>query len=502
VGASAGPRSSRCLDPGGWTLLFAGVRFGRSVPRAPSVLAPKRISARSRACCLLGGVLRRPGCWPSARPLFMSALVEPSRDAFQPLTSHVATRHRRVGSCFRPPASASCAALERTGSVSPRDQNRSTVPSFGGAISSVARRWRNDSRRLPSSRNLCLPPQIHTAFQPCTPDASRRRTESFVMPSLLRSSLTPAHRFARVPGLSPGPLRRKPRALRHATPPPLAAHPVWRWAPALRVSGSSSLRRADSPSCGLPCDSTRSTSPMHSTDFCFPLLSTTSTRAAFVPSISSKLAPRPFALGLHPGWRRLGDLTVQDVRSASAGGVGLVRGVLFRVLPMQPSLWHPCRFPVALAPFARSAIPPRPPRPWHAGGPWRSARHTIRDAFHRRPPAPCAGRTHSRKAVTWSFRCDEGVSVSSPAAAYSRTLEPRARRPSLNASRSGEMEVRPLLCAGHCPSTSATTSTTREHDLERPILARLDERALITMSPCRCVGPRFPCASFDVRGMR
>jgi len=40
---------------------------------------------------------------------------------------------------------------------------------------------------------------------------------------------------------------------------------------ALRVSGSSSLRWADSPSCGLPCDSTRSTSPMHSTDFCFPL---------------------------------------------------------------------------------------------------------------------------------------------------------------------------------------------------------------------------------------
>jgi len=39
---------------------------------------------------------------------------------------------------------------------------------------------------------------------------------------------------------------------------------------------------------------------MRSTDFCFPLLSTTSTRAAFAPSISSKLAPRPFAPGLAP----------------------------------------------------------------------------------------------------------------------------------------------------------------------------------------------------------
>jgi len=49
-----------------------------------------------------------------------------------------------------------------------------------------------------SCQTLCLPPQIHTAFQPCTPDASRRRTEPFVVLSLLRSSMTPAHRFARV----------------------------------------------------------------------------------------------------------------------------------------------------------------------------------------------------------------------------------------------------------------------------------------------------------------
>lgn len=143
----------------------------------------------------------------------MSALVEPSRNASRPLTPHVATRHRRVGSCFRRPASASCATFERTGSVSPRDQNRSTVPSFRGAISSVARRWRNDSRRLPSCRILCLPPQIHTAFQPCTPDASRRRTEPFVVPSLLRSGMTPAHRFARRLALRPVTLRRESTCL-------------------------------------------------------------------------------------------------------------------------------------------------------------------------------------------------------------------------------------------------------------------------------------------------
>lgn len=65
---------------------------------------------------------------------------------------------------------------------------------------------------------------------------------------------------------------------------------------------------------------------------------------------------------------------------------------------------------------------------------------TIRDAFHRQPPAPCAGRTHSRERSREVFRFDEGASVSSPVAACLRTLELRARRPSLNASRSGEME--------------------------------------------------------------
>jgi len=41
-----------------------------------------------------------------------------------------------VGSIFRLPASAPRASLELTRSVSPRDQNRSTVPSLRGAISS------------------------------------------------------------------------------------------------------------------------------------------------------------------------------------------------------------------------------------------------------------------------------------------------------------------------------------------------------------------------------
>lgn len=136
-------------------------------------------------------------------------------------------------------------------------------------------------------------------------------------------------------------------------------------------------------------------------------------------------------------------------------------------------------------------------------------------AFREEPPARRSGMPstdglprHARFAPSLenghvSFRFDEGASVSSPAAAYLRTLERRARRPSLNASRSGEMEVRPLLCAGHCPSTSATTSNDararpRASDPRPP----RHEDPLFEESPCRRAGPRLPCASFDVPGVR
>jgi hypothetical protein len=101
---------------------------------------------------------------------------------------------------------------------------------------------------------------------------------------------------------------------------------------------------------------------------------------------------------------------------------------------------------------------------------------TIRDAFHRQPPAPCAGRTHNRKrsrevSAPLGCRCcfTRGYVLS--------YVGPRARRPSLNASRSGEMEsVRFSAPATVCRLLQH--SPTREHDLERPILARAGGRAL------------------------
>jgi hypothetical protein len=100
---------------------------------------------------------------------------------------------------LRPPASASCTSLERTRSVVTARPESFHRPLALEEPSPLSREDGGTTRGVfCRARILCLPSQIHTAFQPCTPDTSRRRTEPFVMLSLLRSSVTPAHRFARV----------------------------------------------------------------------------------------------------------------------------------------------------------------------------------------------------------------------------------------------------------------------------------------------------------------
>jgi len=93
-----------------------------------------------------------------------------------------------------------------------------------------------------------------------------------------------------------------------------------------------------------------------------------------------------------------------------------------------------------------------------------------------------------------SFRCDEGPSVSSHAASYLRTLgDALGARPWPLPNRV-RWRCDRFSAPGHCPSTSATTSsTTREHDLERPILARSGGRAF-PPAPMRC--PSLPVRAF------
>jgi hypothetical protein len=115
--------------------------------------------------------------------------------------------------------------------------------------------------------------------------------------SLLRSSMTPAHRFARVLvlpqylcGLATHLAARRSTAPRCSSCLEMSACP-----PCQRMS---SVRRADPPSCGLPCDSTRSTSPMRSTDFCFPhcfRLRALAPRSFPASLRGLRLAPSPWA---------------------------------------------------------------------------------------------------------------------------------------------------------------------------------------------------------------
>jgi len=149
--------------------------------------------------------------------------------------------------------------------------------------------------------------------------------------------MTPAHRFARVLVL-PSTSAAEPRALRHA------ASTAPRCSSGLEMSACPPCQRIGQFATGclaLLRPALRQYAEHEPDAFdrlLLPtILSTTSTRAAFVPSISSRLAPRPFALGLHPGRGRLGDLAVQDAGSASAGGSGFfARRFFFRALPVLP----------------------------------------------------------------------------------------------------------------------------------------------------------------------
>ena len=205
-----------------------------------------------------------------------------------------------VGSFFRPPASAPCASLEHAKSVSPRDQNRSTVPSLRGAISSSEKM--EERLEAPSIVSTPLPAfadprglsAVHTR-RLAAPDRAIRhafpvtfkldacapfRSGAGVTQHLCGENLAPCG--AR--------LRRPSRLLRFREERLPSA-----------FSGSSSLRRAGPPSCAPSCDGTRSTSPMRSTDFCFPLFRLRALAPRSFPASLRDLRLAPSPEGLRPG---------------------------------------------------------------------------------------------------------------------------------------------------------------------------------------------------------
>jgi len=133
----------------------------------------------------------------------MSALVEPSRDAFRPLTPYVVTRHQRVGSCSDRQLPPHALLSSTQGQVSPRDQNRSTVSSCGRSHLPFREKM-EEQLRAPSVVSNSLP-----AFADSPGFSSESARRLAASDRALRHCLpcdvlamTTAHRFARAAGVT------------------------------------------------------------------------------------------------------------------------------------------------------------------------------------------------------------------------------------------------------------------------------------------------------------
>jgi len=191
--------------------------------------------------------------------------------------------------------------LSPRGPFSPRDQNRSTVPSLRGAISSVARRWRNDSRRLPSCPNplsASADPRGISAAHTRRLAAPDRVTRHAFPVTFEHDACAPFRSGAGLTQRLCGDRRVHCSTKLHRPSRPIRFGDERLPSVSADLAGCDGLTRppADclATARGARVRCIRPTSASH-------YLSTTSTRATFVPSISSRLAPRPFAQGLHPG---------------------------------------------------------------------------------------------------------------------------------------------------------------------------------------------------------
>jgi len=208
-------------------LLFARARFGRFASRASSVLDRRVAGAKPSRWFGLGDVSRRPGCGPSARPLFMSALVEPSRDASRPLASVVTVRHR-------------ASAPSPTSSQGPAGCSRAHEVRFTERSGS--------SHRLPAERShlLCRekmeerPGAPSVVSKPLPASADPRGVSAAHTRRLATSNRTTRRAVpvtfghdACAPFGSGAAVTQRLRGVTHAPcgsrfPPPLATHPGWR----------------------------------------------------------------------------------------------------------------------------------------------------------------------------------------------------------------------------------------------------------------------------------
>jgi len=321
-----------------------------------------------------------------------------------------------------PTASSSPAPLLSSGrgSVSPRDQNRSTVPSLGGAISPV----REDGGttqgafhciELTACFRRSMRPFIHTdptphsAWQtratclPCDVLAWRPRTASF------------GHRFDPMPAA-------KTRALGTFPDRPSRPSPNFRGrAAVVRISGSTvcdGLARPF-PTCLAAVRGARVRCVP--TNFCFPLL-----RLRVLAPLVFPASFRDLRLAPSPGlatWRKwLGDLALHGAKLRFGGRLGFAYGVVFHTLPNHAVPLTSLSLHRSPSRRFRGQVNLRRSQDHAASTPWRAA-------YSRDPrclpspalPRPPRGALMSR-AVTWRFplRLSAGALSRSTVRAFAR----------------------------------------------------------------------------------
>jgi len=260
--------------------------------------------------------------------------------------------------------------------------------------------------------------------------------------------------------------------------------------PRQRTSG---VRWASSPSCARPCDGVRSASAMLPTDFCFPMASTTSTRASSAPSFSSRLAPRPTVRGSRPGRGGWGTGRFTVARPASAGGGGFAPALSAESF-RSTYLYRSCRARTAPRDCARSV------------GPFvRRGRLDGRSVKRRLPPRPGAASIDDPRAparapavsscghVSFRFDPPGRASVARRASAFAGARHVEAHRPRALA-RSGEMACTRF----HAPGTVRRLLQPDTYDARAraPSVRSSPQPAGGRFRPCRMRRPSLPAGTF------
>jgi len=423
-------------------LLFAGVRFGRSDPRASSVLGPKRVSARSRT-----------GWSPARRRLTTSWMLTLRAPSFhvgagRAFTSFVrssdASRRRPAPDRrlhLRRPAGAPCVSLERAKSpVTDRPESSHRPLALRSHL--LFREKMEERLEAPSvvsnplpasadlrgvsaahTRRLAAPDRVIHHAVPVTfwRDACAPfRSDTGCYPASLRLPHTPRGARLHRPR---GPPRFRGERLRSASADRAVCDGLARPPASCLATVHGARARCFRPTSASHCFSTRALAPVS-----LPA----SLRGLRLAPSREGLAPSPTEAG-GPGVSR------RPIRFD-----GRLRVGARRFLPRTPSATE------SLAPLSPShgAVSLVARRHSDRVGRDRARRRSVKEPPTRRSEAPfiagfpraCAGRTQSRKRsreVSVSRRVPVSIH---PPRACSRKRARRARRPSPNASRSGEME--------------------------------------------------------------